>query len=492
MKQKGKPIIDNLMTGRLLLAEKSPHLSKVIKDQLEAQEFEVHIATTESEIFNILKNKNPHLALVDLEIIKSSNSDLCFKMKRFESDAFLPILILLETRELEDELVRMKILYDEFIMVPVNYIELLAKIHGLMRIKKLQDNLIMKNKALEVKSHELEDVNRKLFELNDISKKIYSTLNTSEILQILMSKIPSLFNSALCSFFFYNTKDNSLQIGVHNHQPSSIPADYTINANNSIFFKDVISNRKSRLIKDVEKELGLKNKSKYKSKSFMNLVIKNGNEVIGLLNLNDKHDSREFTNEDFILALSFADNLSAALINAKLFENAMELSIRDGLTGLFNRRFFQDKLKEEIERAKRYKTPLSLIFSDIDDFKHFNDQFGHQIGDLLLQEISLIMYDNSRDIDTAARYGGEEIVLLLPQTNMKSARVLSQRIIDKIRNFSLVLDENKIGVTVSMGIAEYIGGIELDVFIKRADSALNIAKKSGKNRIIEWSQEKSE
>ncbi|MBU1627905.1 diguanylate cyclase [bacterium] len=482
----GKAIIKDLIKGNLLLAEKRPYISRVIKDQLEAQDFKVFLASNEDEIFKIIEDKNVEIALIDFELLKGTYPDLCFKMKNYNENSFLPILMLLETKELEDELFKVNILFDEFILVPVNYIELVAKIHGLMRIKKLQETLLLKNKDLVEKSNELEDVNKRLLKLNNLSKKIYSSLNTSEIMQILMKDIPSLFSIALCSFFFYDNQNKSLKLGIHNHPNSGIPTDHTIAMGQSAFFNQLIKEKCSRLIRDVEKEMGIKNKAKYKSKSSINLVLTNNDEILGILNLNDKLDAKEFTQEDFIIALTFAEHLSLAIANAKLFEKTMELSIRDGLTGLFNRRFFQDKLKEEIERTNRYKAPLSLIFADIDNFKNFNDQYGHQAGDFILQEISLIIQENSREIDTAARYGGEEIVLLLPQTPIQSARILADRIINKIRNFSLVYNDTHLRITISIGIAEYEVGIAQEEFVTRADSVLKEAKITGKDKIVEW------
>jgi len=487
----GRTIINGLLKGNLVLVKKRPHISRVVKDQLEAQEFVVSLAAEEEEIFKILETEKPELALIDFEFLKDTNPDLCFNMKRFDENSFLPILILLDAEELEDRLIKMNILYDEFILVPVNYIELLAKIHGLLRIKKLQDKLILKNKDLIERSHELEDVNKKLLKLNNISKKIYSSLNTSEILHILMNEVPPLLNVNLCSFFFYDNQKKMLKLGIHNHTQSEIPQDYTIEADQSAFFKKVIEERRSRLIRDVEKEMGIRNKEKYKSKSVLNLILENNDEIIGILNLNDKLDGKEFTEEDFSIATTFADHVSSAFANARLFEKTMELSIRDGLTGLFNHRFFQSKLKEEIERSNRYKSPLALIFADIDNFKSFNDQYGHQAGDFILQEISLIMQENSRDIDTAARYGGEEIVLLLPQTPLQSAKPLANRIMQKIRDFTLVYEGAELGITISMGIAEYEEGIGLEEFIERADLALKEAKNTGKDKIIEWKRKEA-
>ncbi|MEO8702190.1 MAG: sensor domain-containing diguanylate cyclase [Kofleriaceae bacterium] len=183
--------------------------------------------------------------------------------------------------------------------------------------------------------------------------------------------------------------------------------------------------------------------------------------------------------------------IAAALQNAHLYELAMV----DGLTGLFMRRYFDARIEEEIERSKRYGTPFSIVMMDVDDFKKLNDEHGHLIGDRVLKAIANVVKSQMRGVDTAARYGGEEISLILPRTDMLSAYNVGERIRAAIAEQRVTTDSEPpkvLGVTASFGIASYpetkaASGEDL---VRRADRALYRAKKTGKNRVeLYWSDD---
>jgi diguanylate cyclase (GGDEF)-like protein len=180
--------------------------------------------------------------------------------------------------------------------------------------------------------------------------------------------------------------------------------------------------------------------------------------------------------------------VAAALQNAHLYEMAMV----DGLTGLFVRRYFDARIEEEIERARRYDTGFSVVMMDVDDFKALNDTHGHQVGDRVLRGVATIVKANMRGVDTAARYGGEEIALILPRTEMVSALNQAERIRAAIAEHRVATDTGVIGVTASFGIAAFpeSGATTAEDLVKRADRALYRAKKTGKNRVeLFWADE---
>lgn len=188
---------------------------------------------------------------------------------------------------------------------------------------------------------------------------------------------------------------------------------------------------------------------------------------------------------------SLALQIAAALQNAHLYELAMV----DGLTGLFMRRYFDARIEEEVERSKRYGTPFSVVMMDVDNFKKLNDEHGHLIGDRVLRAISNVVKAQMRGVDTAARYGGEEIALILPRTDMLNAYNVGERIRMAIAEQRVTTDSEPpkvLSVTASFGIASYpetkaANGEDL---VRRADRALYRAKKTGKNRVeLFWSDD---
>ena len=167
----------------------------------------------------------------------------------------------------------------------------------------------------------------------------------------------------------------------------------------------------------------------------------------------------------------------------------VELATIDDLTQLYNRRYFFERFNQEMERAKRYQRPLSCLILDIDHFKQVNDTYGHLSGDQVLIDIAQILRNNCRQSDLAGRYGGEELIILLPETDSPGAMIIAERIREMIEQHQTVDDRGEIiRVTVSMGVVS-LTGPELEKMDKNerivqyADDALLRAKKDGRNRI---------
>lgn len=170
-----------------------------------------------------------------------------------------------------------------------------------------------------------------------------------------------------------------------------------------------------------------------------------------------------------------------AVLGAK--EDALaRLSWNDALTGLGNRRLFDQRLREELARAARRKTPLSLMILDIDRFKRVNDTFGHVRGDFVLRTIAEIARDSFREGDVVCRYGGEEIAVIAPETQSGEAHSLAERVRERIEQTEIPLDGTPWKLTVSVGVAESLPGEKPDAITDRADEALYRAKREGRNR----------
>ncbi len=160
-----------------------------------------------------------------------------------------------------------------------------------------------------------------------------------------------------------------------------------------------------------------------------------------------------------------------------------ELSITDGLTGLFNHRHFWNILNTELTRVNLYKGELALLLIDLDDFKRVNDQFGHSVGDLLLQQVAHTLKETVRDTDIVARYGGEEFAILLPDTNKKGVEAVSEKMRQNVEKLRFKVPETDIttSVTISVGVSVFKGNRR--EFFNAADRALYTSKSEGKNRV---------
>ena len=170
-----------------------------------------------------------------------------------------------------------------------------------------------------------------------------------------------------------------------------------------------------------------------------------------------------------------------------------ELAIRDGLTGLYNRRHGEGKLTDEVERALKFKRKLSLLFIDLDHFKFFNDTHGHQAGDEVLHALGQLMNDAARDSDTVARWGGEEFIIISPETDEQQACQLAESIRKEVAAFAFPhADEQPLGhVSLSVGVATLSDGIDnAEELVGLADKAVYKAKESGRNRTVFCRSEK--
>ena len=160
---------------------------------------------------------------------------------------------------------------------------------------------------------------------------------------------------------------------------------------------------------------------------------------------------------DYFLTIKKSFNYPK-VVELKVFEEANHFSKCDSLTGLYNRGYFEDSLAGEISRARRYNTEFSILFLDLDDFKQVNDTLGHLAGDFVLKKVSNLIMNEKREEDVVARYGGEELVVILPETNKVNTIIKAERIRKKIQDMPLVYEGKKINITASGGIATFPQG----------------------------------
>jgi diguanylate cyclase (GGDEF)-like protein len=187
----------------------------------------------------------------------------------------------------------------------------------------------------------------------------------------------------------------------------------------------------------------------------------------------------------------FAEQVALALGNLKLRESLRNQSICDPLTGLFNRRYMEESLEREFSRASRNKNSVAIVMTDLDNFKRFNDTFGHQAGDALLRAFGDLLKRSSRGQDIACRYGGEEFVLVLTDSNLAGALRRAEILRQQVKQLSVEYAGQLLGaVTISMGVALYPDhGTTMGDVLRASDQALYCAKREGRDRSCVWNAE---
>lgn len=220
-------------------------------------------------------------------------------------------------------------------------------------------------------------------------------------------------------------------------------------------------------------------------KGFLGIPMMLKNKVVGAIFAANKNDDRQFTEEDESLLFMLALQSAKAVENARLYTKTSEFATTDGLTVLLNRRAFMERLTEESARSSRYEHYFSFLLIDIDRFKWVNDTYGHPAGDAVLKLLAQVLKRQTRTVDIAGRYGGEEFAIILPETNASGAKLVGERIRSLISKMPFPLPNgSKIGLTVSMGIACFPSCADnIEQLIERADTALYSAKNAGRNLV---------
>lgn len=207
-------------------------------------------------------------------------------------------------------------------------------------------------------------------------------------------------------------------------------------------------------------------------------------QVLGTLTAINSISEREYTQADVDLLETIASHAAVAIKNAQLFEEIQHLAKTDDLTGINNRRQLFTLGNRELNRAKRYQHPFTVIMLDIDNFKEVNDTYGHAIGDEALKSLAKLCQINIRKIDILGRYGGEEFVILLPNTNLYQGNEIADRLRVQVEDTTINTDAGEIKITISLGLAQMDSSTPtLAALIDRADTALYQAKNTGRNRV---------
>ncbi len=223
-------------------------------------------------------------------------------------------------------------------------------------------------------------------------------------------------------------------------------------------------------------------------KHHVSIPIRSGGKPVGILNLVIAED-RLYKEAEVRLLSAMGDQFGGAIERVRLFDEVRKLAITDSLTGLSNRRHFFELAEMELIRSRRYLHPLALAMIDIDHFKKVNDTYGHMAGDIVLREVARACQASLRKVDAIGRYGGEEIVILMPETTLDQAQPALERLRKRVEAMRIETARGAMQFTISIGLADLRIGedITIDQLLDRADQAMYKAKRSGRNQVYTWS-----
>ncbi len=347
-----------------------------------------------------------------------------------------------------------------------------------------------KIKELENTIREKQDIVRTLNILNELNSSLMFKLKVYDVLETINSFCTTLFKTEASSIILIDKLSRRVS-----HLTSLLPED-----------RGDISGLAGKIMDElINKGMPVELNAPFDDKGFSDIIDKSDiliknvlavpivikGEILGALILINKTVTDRFTMGDEDIALTVSFQTAIAIEKAMLHEEIVQLAKTDGLSGLNNHRTFHEELDSEIKRARRLNKDFALLLLDIDHFKKFNDTYGHQGGDRAIKEISGVMLRNLRNIDSAARYGGDELAAILPETSLDGGSKTAERIRQEVSKLNIKDIDSSL--TVSVGVAVFpADAINKESLIKAADDALYMATRMGRNRVITYKQYKSE
>ena len=317
--------------------------------------------------------------------------------------------------------------------------------------------------------------------LQSVTQTVNSSLELESIFNTVVQLLKETYGYSYVSI--YLLKDTILQLGAQAGYPEELIL-YEIPISAGISGRTVRT-RQSQFVRNVKTNPAFLVAS-YEVESEICIPLQKDDLILGVLNI-ESNSSRPLTEKDLELLTAFASPVALAIDNARLLSEIRSMALTDGMTGLVNRRAFDQIFDLEIARAIRYTDSLSLIMIDIDSFKLYNDTYGHPAGDERIKAIAKILLDNVRDPDIAARYGGEEFALILPHTTKDGALLLAERLRILTAEQAPANENSTLpisGYTISLGAASFPeDGITSVELLRAADDAELTAKRLGKNRV---------
>jgi len=352
-----------------------------------------------------------------------------------------------------------------------------------LRVQERIAELHQANETLKASVTQLEQRTAEITLLSRMAEMLQTCLTVQEAYTAIAQFAHRLFPGASGAVYLINPSRNYVEAGAAWGQASGEMEE-------RVFAPDecwALRRGRTYLVQDTGTELpchhvGILRRS---SLPYLCVPMMAQGEALGVLHLAANEAQAHLTEAQQRLAQAVAEQLSLALANLKLRETLRLQSIRDVLTGLFNRRYLEETLEREILRAARNKGPLGVIMCDIDHFKRFNDTFGHEAGDVLLHELGNYLLTRTRGADIACRYGGEEFALILPEAPLQATQRRAEELRVGISSLRVQYRGQPLGpITFSLGVAVFPDhGLNRDALLRTADAALYRAKAEGRDRV---------
>jgi diguanylate cyclase (GGDEF)-like protein len=497
--------------GDILIVDDMAANLRLLSRMLTDQGYKVRAVTSGSRALAAAHAICPDLVLLDIRMPEMDGYAVCSSLKANDETRDIPIIFISALNEADDKVNAFHAGGVDYITKPFQFAEVLARVETHLTLRRTQQQLRRANQALEERLDELDQANlvlqqeikqRRLAEelerqrtqeleaLRTTMTEISSELDLTRLLRAILERAVALIGATDGELSLYDEGRNDLRIlttyNVRQDYGMGWPVIEPASADM------VITSREPLIINGYHNSVGHSPGMPTAVPHAVLLVpLLAGARFIGVIGIGDTNPERTFTPNNAELLKLFAQQATIAIQNAQLFSEIQTLATTDPLTGLFNRRHFFELAHHEVERARRTHYPVSVVMLDVDHFKLVNDQYGHQMGDQVLQTVAAGCRKFLRAGDVLGRYGGEEFVILLPDTTLDQAAQVAERLRQNLAMMKIASVDESITVTISLGIAT-LDAVDsepgLDTLLSHADQALYTAKQSGRNQVARWQE----
>ncbi|MBN1846433.1 MAG: GGDEF domain-containing protein [Sedimentisphaerales bacterium] len=352
------------------------------------------------------------------------------------------------------------------------------------RIGMLRQHLRQADAQLAIQG----DILHTLQQAGTLARRI-NCLDLESIATVCIEEIPRLIAGRFASLYRYDAGKKVLHLLRHNH-PYPIERLVVMSEHADSPMATAIRQKELLVLKDLATWANGRDQpvlrlfaGNYRSNSCVIAPLLSGEQVLGVLNLADKIDGPYFDRARDLLPIQMLCNvIGSAMSNIQMYDEVRRRARTDSMTNLFNHRAFYDELEKEVRRNRRYGGQLSLIMIDLDNLKCTNDEHGHRAGDAIILHAAEQIRRCTREFDIAARYGGDEFAIILPNTSRQEAVIVARRLVQTVSARPVRAGSSRVDASVSVGVGQYAGG-GIEEFMNEVDAALFAAKSAGKNRI---------
>jgi two-component system cell cycle response regulator len=455
--------------AHILLIEDDPDVLGLVQQLLVESGFHVVAADTGERGLKFFDPLQIDLVILDAMLPGLSGWEVCQRLKSQPVRPYVPIMMLTARAALHDRVRGLEAGADDYLTKPFDIDEFLAHVRAMLRIRSAEYRLWEHAQDLEL--------------LNAVATSVNGSLNVSETASLALTRLASATSASIGGIWLADDGGSAFRLVASVGLLTPATRDIIHLQRPHVIASRVLAEEEPlRLV--AERDASLFGPHLPPDGAVVYLPLASKGTPIGMLALGSERPDA-FPPAMLRLLATLSVTIAVAFDNARLYAQTRQVADTDGVTGIYNHRYMQEVIESEISRSMRSGQSFAILMIDLDRFKSYNDSFGHPAGDLLLHDLSRMLTGACRRTDSVGRYGGDEFIIMLPETSRQQAEVLAERIQSAYADLATDRDYDHVGVSLSIGIAIYPeDGHSRKELITAADRAMYRAKNQGGGQVV--------